>query len=273
VSADQSVVPHALSDLSAWAGHATTIATGLAGLSYAFGWILTARFYGSFGIDPESAGVTFSWLAIRAFLIGLAGLALILLARAAPRFASSIPGRSQSFEGPGLNTLILVGCVVAAVAVSLPAQMLPGKRTSLAEVGIALIGGLLLGGAIIAVVRPRQVQVSPSFERLSSGVQGFLIGFTAVGVLLLPYKWGTELANDVRAGRPVQISIVPGLPAFYAPRVHLSLVDAGQPTPDVGPYLATCVVRLGGANGVSLYYGNGRVLRVADEVVYATGPC
>jgi hypothetical protein len=67
--------------ISEWAGQAAQITTGVAGLSYGFGWVLMARFYGSLGVEPEEVGITFTWLVARAFLVGLAALAVLLAAR------------------------------------------------------------------------------------------------------------------------------------------------------------------------------------------------
>ncbi|ACZ86514.1 hypothetical protein [Streptosporangium roseum] len=67
--------------ISEWAGQAAQITTGVAGLSYAFGWVLMARFYGTLGVEPEDVGITFTWLVARAFLVGLLALTVLLVAR------------------------------------------------------------------------------------------------------------------------------------------------------------------------------------------------
>ena len=64
------------------AAQTAQVATGVAGLSYGLGWLLMVRFYGALGADPEEAGVTFTWLAARAFLIGLVVLSVLLAAKA-----------------------------------------------------------------------------------------------------------------------------------------------------------------------------------------------
>ncbi|MGW5740996.1 hypothetical protein [Amycolatopsis sp. NPDC003861] len=70
-----------LAGVSEWAAQAAQITTGVAGLSYAFGWLLMARFYGVLGVDPEDVGITFTWLVARAFLVGLVALAAFLAVR------------------------------------------------------------------------------------------------------------------------------------------------------------------------------------------------
>jgi hypothetical protein len=261
-----------LSALSTWAGQAVQIATGVAGLSYAFGWVLVTRFYGEFGIDPESAGITFGWLAIRAFLIGLVGLGFFLLARGILRIAGRIPvARPTLFEGGRLVALIVLGCLVVAVVVVL-IQLAFGGDVEIADWLPTVAVAASIAAAVIFLLRPKSLEALPRLDQLLKGFAGFLIGFTAMALLLMPYRLGAHLAEDVRDGKPVDLPIVPGVPALQAPKVRVGLVDAGQTTPDMRPFLS-CVLRLGGANGTSLYYANGTVLRIADENVNVTSPC
>ena len=67
--------------ISEWAGQAAQVTTGVAGLSYAFGWVLMARFYGALGVEPEDVGITFAWLVARAFLVGVLALVAVLSVR------------------------------------------------------------------------------------------------------------------------------------------------------------------------------------------------
>jgi hypothetical protein len=54
---------------------------GLAGIGYAFGWVLLSRFYGYFGITPEQAGISMPWVVVRvAVVFGLVGLADFVVA-------------------------------------------------------------------------------------------------------------------------------------------------------------------------------------------------
>ncbi|WP_306205674.1 hypothetical protein [Actinoplanes sp. RD1] len=257
--------------MSLWAADATQVVTGVAGFSYAFGWVLTARFYGEFGVDPESAGVTFGWLAIRAFLVGLASLGIFLVARGVARFATAVPDRPARLAGPRLAAVTVGGCLAVAVVVLLVRGTL-GSPVSPGEIITAVAVALVTAFAVLFGLRPELIEARPRLGQIISGLAGFLIGFAVVALLLTPYRLGAHLADDIRAGRPVSLPIVPGVPALQAPRTRLSLVEPGVVAPEVRPFLG-CVIRLGGANGVSLYYADGRVLRVADEIVHSVSSC
>ncbi|MEA5364151.1 hypothetical protein VA596_31775 [Amycolatopsis sp., V23-08] len=79
-----------LAGVSEWAAQVAQVTTGVAGLSYAFGWLLMARFYGALGVEPEDAGVTFTWLVVRAFLVGMLALAALLAVRWLQNRATSV---------------------------------------------------------------------------------------------------------------------------------------------------------------------------------------
>ncbi|MFI5490547.1 hypothetical protein [Micromonospora echinaurantiaca] len=93
-----------------------------------------------------------------------------------------------------------------------------------------------------------------------------------MSLLLLPYRLSDHLAADVRAGREVRLPMAPGVPALQVTRVRLAPVDGQSMAAALLP-ATTCVSRLGGASGTSLYYVDGRVLRIADENVTALAPC
>jgi hypothetical protein len=248
------------------------VATGVAGFSYAFGWVLAARYFGEFGVDPEAAGVSFSWLAIRAFLVGLVALGVFLLVRQILRAARRLPVDAPTlYRGGKLLAIIVLGCVAAALVVVLAELMLRRRVDAgdlVAPLGVAVV--IALGATML--LRPISIEALPRMDRLLRGVAGFLIGFAVAGSLLTPYLLGEHLAEDVRHGQPIDLQIVPGVPALQAPRVRLTLVDSAQTRPEMAAFLG-CVVRLGGADGTSLYYAEGSVLRVADENVYAVQPC
>ena len=73
-------------DLASAAG----VATVVAGVLYAYGWVVLAQFYGSFDVSPEEVGVTFAFVTVRvalvmavlAVLVALVLLPLRVLARA-----------------------------------------------------------------------------------------------------------------------------------------------------------------------------------------------
>jgi hypothetical protein len=96
-----------LAGVSEWAAQAAQITTGVAGLSYAFGWILMTRFYGELGVEPEDAGVTFAWLVVRAFFVGLAALAVMLVVRWLQSRATTVQSASVVLSvGTGVRSLV-----------------------------------------------------------------------------------------------------------------------------------------------------------------------
>jgi hypothetical protein len=96
-----------LAGVSEWAAQAAQITTGVAGLSYAFGWILMTRFYGELGVDPEDAGVTFAWLVVRAFFVGLTALAVMLIVRWLQSRATTVQSANVVLSvGTGVRSLV-----------------------------------------------------------------------------------------------------------------------------------------------------------------------
>jgi MFS family permease len=257
--------------VSEWFGQAAEIVTGVAGFSYAFGWILTARFFGSLGIDPEEVGISFSWLAIRAFLVGLAGLVIFLgaqwLLQAAER---SEPVVHVIQSRAAIVALIVLCCMSTAglVALSLTAWVAAHDGT----VGWASVVAILACGAITAVtilwLRPPTVRLAWNSRLWLRGVAGALLGFIAVTLLVTPYRLGDYLGSEVRNNKAAHLPVAPGVPALQVTRVRLTPVNSQAPAPALG-----CVLRLGGNGSTSIYYASGRVLRVSDQNVTVNEPC
>jgi hypothetical protein len=262
-----------------WFGQAAQVGTGVAGFSYGFGWVLATRFYSNFGIDPQDAGVDFAWLAIRSFMVGVAGLAAFLcvrwLLRAAKRGKSSVRVVQSRAAIVGL---ILVSClgIAGIVALGLSAWVTEtGGDVSGASFAAVLLCGALIA-ALLLKVRPPAVRLGWNSELWLRGVAGAISGFVVVGLLLLPYQLGGRLASEVRHGEEVHVPIMPGVPVFDIVKVRLIAVS-DQPIPP-GPLAAIngsggCVLRLGEHDGTSIYYAHGVVLRISDQNVTATGPC
>lgn len=261
--------------VSHWFGQAAQIVTGVAGFSYAFGWVLTARFFGSFGVDPEDAGVSFGWLAIRAFLVGITGLVIFLASRALLRVAERSGPVVHIIQSRTVIIVLTVVCclgVAALVALCLAVWTASNGGTvdSASVIAILTCGAIIAG--LVLWLRPPAVQLGWNTSLWLRGIAGALLGFITVSLLMLPYRLSDHLAVDVRDGRAVHLPMVPGVPAFQLPRVRLTPVDGQAPAPDLPPPSA-CVSRLGGSSGTSIYYMNGRVLRVADQNVTAVAPC
>jgi hypothetical protein len=261
--------------VSHWLGQAAQIVSGISGFSYAFGWVLTARFFGSFGVNPEDAGVSFSWLAIRAFLVGITGLAIFLIARSLLQAAERSEPVVHVIQSRAAIIVLTVVCcigVAALVALSLTGWVASSGGT----VGTAPVVAVLASGTFTAVIilwlRPPSVQLGWNSSLWLRGIAGALLGFVAVSLLLMPYRLGDYLADEVRNGQATHLPVVPGVPALQITQVSLSL--GGQPgsaTNLLPP--VNCVLRLGGNSGTSIYYANGRVLRVADENATVAAPC
>lgn len=92
------MIKPSLAGISEWAAQAAQVTTGIAGLSYAFGWALMARFYGSLGVEPEDVGITFTWLVVRAFLVGLLALAVLVSVRWLQDQATSVRSTNLVFS-------------------------------------------------------------------------------------------------------------------------------------------------------------------------------
>ncbi|MEV4492563.1 hypothetical protein AB0K04_20890 [Micromonospora coxensis] len=261
--------------VSHWFGQAAQIVTGVAGFSYAFGWVVTARFFGAFGVDPEDAGITFGWLAIRAFLVGITGLVVFVVSRHLLQAAErSAPVVHIVQSRAAIVVLTVVSCMGVAGLAALCLAVWTTSRGG--EVDAVPVTVILLCGAVstglVLWLRPPAVQLGWNTSLWLRGIAGALLGFLGVSLLLLPYRLSDHLAADVRAGRSVRLLMAPGVPALQVTRVQLAAVDGQSPPPHLPPP-GTCVSRLGGAAGVSLYHVDGTVLRVADESVTARGPC
>ncbi|WP_431897883.1 hypothetical protein [Micromonospora haikouensis] len=260
--------------VSHWFGQAAQIVSGVAGVSYAFGWVVTARFFGAFGVDPEDAGITFGWLAIRAFLVGVAGLVVFVGSRHLLQTAERSAPVVHIVQGRAAIVATTIVCCMGVAGLAVLCLVAWATSRGGGVDAAAVVTILACGAAITALVlwwRPPSVQLGWNTSLWLRGAAGALLGFLGVGLLLLPYRLSDHLAADVRAGREVSLPMAPGVPALHVTRVHLAPVD-GQPSPHLPP-VAACVSRLGGAAGTSLYYLDGRVYRVADESVTVWGPC
>ena len=268
-----------ISGVPQWFGQAAQVGTGIAGFSYGFGWVLATRFYSSFGVDPQDAGVNFGWLAIRSFVVGVAGLAAFLCVRWLLRVAERGKPTVRVVQSPvAIVGLILVCCIGIAGLVALGLSVWTvetGGAVSSAAVTAVLVCGALIAATFLRL-RPPTVRLGWNSELWLRGIAGALSGFVLVGLLLLPYQLGGRLAVDVRRGGQVHVPMVPGVPVFDIVRVRLITVsDRAVPTGvlDGDDASGTCVLRLGGNGGTSIYYAHGVVLRISDQNVTVTAPC
>lgn len=257
-----------------WFAQGAQITSGLAGLSYAFGWILAARFYGAFGQSPEEGGVTFSWLAIRAFLIGLVGLVLILTARrllvAAGRatpIVYSVTGNLAFI----LTLVAVIGVPIIVLAGVFLWEMVFGNFNDLPVIIVLTATGLLLC-ALWIWLRPRTVTVAWNANLLFRGLAGLVVGIVVVSFILVPLRLADHLVSDVQAGRSIRLLIMPGVPVFEVPLVHV-VPNTTQPIPVELGGTSTCFQRLGSDGADAIYVVSGQVVRVPEEYHVTTMPC
>lgn len=256
--------------LSEWFGQAAQIATGISGASYAFGWLLTARFYGGLGVDPEEVGVTFSWLVVRAFLIGLLGLVVVLGVRQLLQLAARsgpITRIVQSQTAIVLSLLLTCGGMAGVIALAYIVWFAPDGTDPTATV-IAILACAALIGLVVWWLRPSSFRLRWNSRYWLRGLAGALLGFLVTALLLLPFRLGDRLVADVRAGRPVTIDVLPGVPAIKAVKVRVASADPAKASP-----ISECALRLGSGAGTSLFVVHGKVLRASDQNITVTSPC
>jgi len=254
--------------MSEWFGQAAQIASGIGGISYAFGWLLTDRFYGDLGVEPEEVSITFPWLVVRAFLVGLVGLCVAAVIRTLFRLAArSQPINRLVQSRTAIVALLLLSCIGVAGIVSLAYLVwftVPGSNSiGIVAVAFAVSIGI---GVLVATLRPATLTVRLDARYLLRGVAGALLGFVIVSLIILPFRLGDQLADEVRAGQPFAIGL--GLGTIKADRVRLSAADPSKPSPVSG-----CVLRLGSNGGTSLFVVNGRVMRLSDQNITVVAAC
>jgi len=259
------------SPASAWLAKAAQIATAVAGAAYGFGWLIAARLFGSFDVSPEEVGISFGWVAIRAFLVALASLLLLLAARsllrAADRYATAV--------WPAQRHAITAGLLMASVGISITGDVLlihrgygrsPAGRTFVVLLPIAAI-------VAVAILRRRAAQSRQPRGQAGlwlRGLSGALASFVITILLLAPVRLADSVSAGIHAGHGTRLDLLPGVPVLQMGRVRLLPQDA-LTTGASGP----CVIRLGGSEGTSVYWDidRQRVLRLSDGNVVAAGPC
>jgi hypothetical protein len=262
------------SPISTWLGSAAQISTAVAGAAYGFGWLVAARLYGRFGVSPEDAGISFGWVAIRAFLVALASLLLLLAARyllrTAERYATIVWTASR-----GTVTAALLLVLVCFAATTDAIMISRGFGTSTVE-RLVLVGIPLCAVTTAVIVRRRSRRPTSTARGHVAlwlrGLSGALVGFVVTILAVTPVRVADNLGETIEEGRTAQLFILPGIPVLQMERVRL-LPATYSPTSGVEN--SPCLVRLGGDAGTSIYWDIDRrqVLRVSDQNVVAATPC
>lgn len=264
-------------DISDLFGRAAQIATGLAGLSYAFGWILANRFYSQFGESPEDGGVSFPWLAVRAFIFSFAALMAVFLIRFLMRAAQRAtpgaysPGRWATF---GIAGSLIVLTPAVAIPVTFSIEKLVGKDeiAPLLDRFPELVGGLIVGvifAALFLHIAPNSLKFEWNANLVLRGLAGFLTGAIALTYCLLPFQIADNLATNIRDGHSVKLQIFPKLTVFEASRVRVIAIGGA----DIPFAPQNCVLRLGSNSATAIYYVNKHVVRIPEQSHVIVGPC
>jgi hypothetical protein len=262
--------PSLATHLTRWFGQATQIVTGIAGFSYAFGWILAARFFSAFDLSPEDAGVTFAWLAIRAFLAGLSGLLVVVVVRyllqTARRGKPVVLIVQSRWAIAGLTVLCCLAPAGLVVGV-LAAWAASHDSTVAAASVVTVLACCVLIALLMQWLRPPTFQLGWNSSLLLRVLAGALLGFVLTALALLPFRLGDHLAAEVKRGQEMRLTVPPGILVLQVSRVRLEATAPAAQVP------AGCALRLGGNSGTSYFYIGGRTLQVANENVVVRSPC
>ncbi len=263
-----------LHSATAWITTAVQVSTAVAGAAYGFGWLTAARFYGHFGVSPEEVGISFGWLAIRAFLIALVSLALFL----ATRFLLQMAERYKAPVWTANRRTVTATLLLLSLGLTVGTDILLIKRGFGSSSGEILVLAVIPLSAVVLILALRKRAQSATLTVRGTlgvwlrGVAGGLAGFVVTILAMMPVRIADDLSNSVRRGEAARLVILPGVPVLQMERARLLPATYPQPSP---PSDTPCVVRLGGGGGTSVYWDIDRqqVLRISDETVIAATPC
>jgi hypothetical protein len=233
-------------------------------------------FFSHFDISPEDAGVSFDWLAVRAFLIAVVVLAVVLIARFLSRNAERYGPAVRIVES---RAVVIAAKLLLALSVGTAIGALIRRSFGYSLVMVLIPALLVLGTGIWIWLNPSSepLQIAWNARILLKGVAGALAGFVVAALVCFPYRMTAQLAGEVKAGRPVQVSILPGLIAFEVVRMRVVFIPNSDSTSSVirGKRLDICLMHLGGSDGNSYFYDfqSGHVLVLNDQDIVARQPC
>jgi hypothetical protein len=171
--------------------------------------------------------------------------------------------------------------VLLAVGISILVNALIGDSSGhdkLVRILTLVLPVLLGAGAWIRLDSSNDtLQIAWNARILLKGIAAAMAGFVIVALVGFPYRMTTQLANDIKAGRPVQISILPGLVGFEFVQMHVIFVANSTSLPPAikGDVPGMCLMHLGGSDGDSYYYDfhSGHVLTLNDQDIVSLQPC
>jgi hypothetical protein len=261
-----------------WLGTAAQLGTAAAGVAYGYGWIICARFYSHFGMTPEEAGISFDWLAVRAFLIALAVFALIFAVRLVSHTAERFDSVTKFIDGRvAASVSIVILCVGSGLLLDL------GLLTFLKQASQFLIWGticlcLLVAGKLIFLRAAQEpLKIAWNAKLFLRGASAALVGFTVVSLVLLPYRLADKLSQEVREGRSAYLPILPGIDAIHIEKIRVILINSNLAgaLPRQLETSGLCLMNLGGSDGSSFYFDpqSKNVFRFSDQNVSTINPC
>lgn len=255
----------------------------LAAFIYGFGWVLTARFYGKFGVSPEEVGVGFAFLLVRVVFVLMASLVILGSIWGSLRWLSE---RVGWLEIPTSSPLRLVAGAIAVSGGALVVVLLPVIAV---PVAVPVITNFL--GDLYRRRRRNTADANvdedtsdrPSREphsrpmRIDLGhllkVTSWFFAVAAVAmVLLAPFILADRLASQVRIGDELAVSVLPGVAGLRVQKVMAMTTD-GMPVTESVPN-GSCVSLLGSSEVAVLYdHRRGVTSRVPVGRLSLEQPC
>lgn len=186
-------------------------------------------FYGTFGVDPEEAGLTYSQIVAQAALGATIVIFAIVLLLA---WRYSLVSRLRTWEGQFLVLYVISVTVIVALSFN---------------------GGIRVTVLCIGILSCVSIPVGYWTWRRKGGkvLISLIVLFSLISLLGAPIAIGTEVANEIKHGQLETPMSLWGLL-----RVRVRLVDVkwtGEP-PDWADPSVHCYYYLGEENGVILLY-------------------
>lgn len=225
---------------------------------YGYGWVIASLFYGSFDVAPEEVGIGFAYVTIRVFFVVAAAAAVV----AGGWWALQRLGRRQRLLDLRKERVTNI----AEWALRALGAGFVGIAGDWGRIALGSLALFLLSLAVLVTVQLRDAIRVDLGAALRVASWAFVVVAALVVVVVTPAELADELADDVRAGRDVELRPLLGITLVQVDRVH-AVAD--------GTALPACVGLLGTEGGTTVLYDAeaGRVVRIPQERVVLTSPC
>lgn len=254
--------------------------TVLGGLAYAFGWILTSRFYGALGIAPEEVGISPAWLAARTLMVVVAGVAIsalgILLIQ-----KSHLRRRAQ-WDISTRGGIVVVSLALTALPVGVaylglllwansqrPRPPLTVPFLCLALVWIAFLWMFLrLRGT------RQPISLAWNFRLWYRLIGATVIAFVSTLAIAFPFVYSDRLSEQAKRGSPVEVAALPGIAGLRVEAVRIYPIAAQSFTAS-SLVPGRCYLRLGSDDGTTVLYDYraDRALRIGNSQLVSVQLC